>query len=97
MRAIRKKLMQSRQGKLILLAVALALMITNAYAQQTPKINLLQGDQKRPLTPEEREQQKKLDDNYKAATKKVPDQKPIDPWGDVRPTQTAPAAKKKQQ
>ena len=96
MHAIRKKLTQSRRGNLILLAAALALIITNAYAQQTPKINLLQGDQKRPLTPEEREQQKKLDDDYKAATKKVPDQKAIDPWGDVRPTQT-PAAKKKQQ
>jgi len=55
----------------------------------------LQNEQKR-LTPEEREQQKKLDDDYKAATKKVPDQKAIDPWGDIRPTQT-PAAKKKQQ
>ena len=93
MRAIRKKLMLSRQGKLIPLAAALALMITNAYAQTSP-FNLLQRDEK---TPEEQERQKKIDDDYKAATKKVPNQKTNDPWGDVRPTQTAPAAKKKQQ
>ena len=96
MRAIRKKLMLSRQGKLIPLAAALALMITNAYAQTSP-FNLLQRDEKTPPTSEEQERQKKLDDDYKAVTKKIPNQKANDPWGDVRPTQTSPAAKKKQQ
>jgi hypothetical protein len=83
MRTIRKKLMQSRWGRLIPLAGALALMTANASAQTLPKINLLGGDQKRPLTPEEQEQQKKLDDNYKAATNKIPNQKANDPWADV--------------
>jgi hypothetical protein len=31
----------------------------------------LQGDKKRPLTPEEQERQKQLDNDYKAATKKI--------------------------
>jgi hypothetical protein len=65
--------------------------------EPTPRINLLQGDQKRPLTPGERERQKKLDDDYKAATKKIPNQKAADPWAIVRPTPTAPAPQKKQQ
>jgi hypothetical protein len=97
MRAIRKKLMQPRGGRLIWLAGALALMTANASAQSLPPINLLQlqRDQKH-LTPEEQEQQKKLDDAYKAATKKIPDQRAHDPWADVRETSTVPDPKKKQ-
>jgi hypothetical protein len=39
-----------------------------------PPINLLGAHQKRPLTPEEQEQQKKIND-YKAATNKILNQK----------------------
>ena len=46
-------------------------------------------------TQEEVEKQQKLDDAYKAATNKIPDQKANDPWGMVRPTSPAPTAKKK--
>jgi hypothetical protein len=47
--------------------------------------------QKKTLTPaEQRERQKKLDDAYKAATKKIPDQKSNDPWAAIRPARTAP-------
>jgi hypothetical protein len=97
MSAIPKKLMQSGWSRLIPLAGALALLTASASAQMpTPGISL-QGDPKRPLTPEEQERQKKLDDDYKAATKKIPNQKANDPWADVRPTPTALASKKKQQ
>jgi hypothetical protein len=46
----------------------------------------------------EHQKQKELDAQYKASlgTMKKPIA-PSDPWADVRPTQTAPAAKKKQQ
>ncbi len=98
MRAIRKKLMQSRWGRLIPLAGALALMTANASAQSLPPISLLQlQPEQKHLTPEEQEQHKKLDDSYKAATSKIPNQKANDPWADVRPPPTAPAPKKKQQ
>ena len=48
---------------------------------------------------------KQIDQDYKAATSKIPDQKPNDPWGAIRPapstlnpkTPTVPDAKKKQQ
>jgi hypothetical protein len=59
-----------------------------------PPINLLGEEQKRPLTPEEKKQQKKLDDNYKAAAKKIPDQKAGDPWADVRATLAVSRTKK---
>src|SRR5262252_9536565 len=50
----------------------------------------------RTLTPEERERQKQIDDDYKAANKKVPDQKAKDPWADVRSGPTVTDPKKKQ-
>jgi hypothetical protein len=71
-------------------------MTANASAQGLPPINLLGAQQKRPLTPEEQERQKEIDDNYKAAAKKIPDQKGSDPWADVRATPAVPAPKKKQ-
>jgi hypothetical protein len=83
-----------------LLIAALALPAASAFAQDvsplSPKISL-QGDRKRPLTPEEQERQKRIDAEYKAATSKIPDQKRSDPWADVRPAPSASAAKKKQQ
>jgi hypothetical protein len=50
-------------------------------------------------------QSKQIDNDYKAATSKIPDQKPNDPWGAIRPapstlnpkTPTVAGAKKKQQ
>ena len=52
---------------------------------------------KRPPTQEEIEKQQKLDDAYKAATNKIPDQKANDPWAVVRPSSSTPAPKKKTQ
>jgi Spy/CpxP family protein refolding chaperone len=45
-------------------------------------------------TQEQIEKQQRLDDAYKAATNKIPDQKSNDPWAVVRPTGPAPAKKK---
>jgi hypothetical protein len=46
-----------------------------------PKISI-GGEQKRALTPEEQERQKRIDADYKAATSKIPAQKAPDPWAD---------------
>jgi hypothetical protein len=51
-----------------------------------PNVSPWERDQKRLTPPEERERQKKLDNDYKAATNKIPDQKASDPWAIVRPT-----------
>ena len=48
---------------------------------------------------------KQIDNDYKAVTSKIPDQKPTDPWGAIRPAPSTPSpktptvagAKKKQQ
>ena len=90
---MRKRLTQSRWSKLMPLAVALALMTANASAQGMPPINLLGGQQKPPLTPEEQERQKQIDNDYKAATSKVPDQKANDPWAAIRPAPSTPSPK----
>ena len=92
-----------RAGIRLGFVLAVALLTTSAFAQMPmPKMSL-QGDQKRPLTPEEQERQKQLDNDYKSATSKIPDQKANDPWAAIRPstpgpkTPTVPAPKKKQQ
>jgi hypothetical protein len=86
--------------RILVPAAAVVAMLTGTAAAQMggplmPKMSL-QGDQKH-LTPEEIEKRKQLDDAYKAATNKIPDQKADDPWADVRPAPSTPAPKKKQQ
>jgi hypothetical protein len=84
---VRTRLAQSGWSRLIPLAGALVLMVSNASAQ-VPELNVSPW-QKKSLTPsEERERQKKLDDAYKAATKNIPNQKSNDPWAAVRPAPT---------
>jgi len=81
-------------------AAIAATPVATAYGQNPlmPKFSLGAGDQKK-LSPEEQEKKQQLDDAYKSATNKIPDQKPNDPWAGVRPTPNAPATapKKNQQ
>ncbi len=96
---LRKKLMPPTLGRLIPLALA-ALLPGNASAQTPPDAKVLGGEQRRQLMLQqirERQWQNKLDNAYKAATSKIPEQKLNDPWGDVRPAPTVPAPKKKNQ
>ena len=89
---MRKRLTQSRWGRLIPLAGVLALMTAEASAQGMPPISLRPNE--RTLTPEERERQKQIDNDYKAATSKVPDQKANDAWAAIRPAPSTPSPKK---
>jgi hypothetical protein len=73
----------------------LALIASNALAQ-VPEPNVSPWQQKHLTPAEQRARQKKLDDDYKAATKQIPDQKLKDPWATARPT-TVPEPKKNQQ
>jgi hypothetical protein len=83
--------------KMIHAATVLALLTGIASAQFKPGISLTPED--RPLTPEEKEKRKAVDDAYKSAIEKIPDkQKPVDPWGTIRPNPaTSPNVKKGQQ
>ena len=83
--------MRKRWPRIVPLVGMLALMTEYASAQGMPPISLRPNE--RTLTPEERERQKQIDDDYKAASKKVPDQKANDPWAIVRPTPTGPVPK----
>ena len=70
----------------IIIGILMAmLLVSPAYSQLKPSINL--APEKEPLTEQEKERQKVIDDAYRAATKKIPDQKPAtDPWGNMRDT-----------
>jgi hypothetical protein len=83
--------------KPLLLAAALALLSGSASAQIQPKLDTpLQKEQKK-LTPEQQKYQQELDDSYKAAQKKIPAQKPTDPWADMRSAPAASSSKKNPQ
>jgi hypothetical protein len=78
--------------RVLLPAAALTLPAAIASAQGTgggglnplsPKISI-GGEKKRVLTPEEQERERQIDADYKAATSKIPAQKALDPWADVR-------------
>jgi len=95
MSAARNDLTKGLWSKPLLLAAALALLSGSASAQMSGG-----GHPPRPgpdigPTPEEQRQQKQIDNDYKAATKIIPDQKPKDPWADVRPATADPPSKKK--
>ena len=93
---MRKRPTQCGWSRLLPLAGALVLMAANASAQ-VPEPNVSPW-QKKQLTPaQERERQRKLDADYKAAANKIPDQKANDPWAVVRPSPAVPAPTKKQQ
>ena len=82
----------------ILLAgsIALSALVSGgAAAQFMPGISL--GSDARPLTAEEKEKRKKIDDAYRSAVDKVPDQKKSsDPWGGIRTTTTTQSKKRQQ-
>ena len=82
--AAREKWLRTLLG--LALTAAFALPEASALAQTsplTPKISI-GGEQKRVLTPEEQEREKKIDADYKAANSKIPVRKAPDPWADVR-------------
>ena len=97
MPAMRNKLTQGVWGKLLSLSVTLTLLSGSASAQITPGVNTpLQKEQKK-LTPEQQKYQQQLDDSYNAAQKKIPIQKPMDPWADMRSAPAASSSKKNPQ
>jgi hypothetical protein len=82
---------------LLSLSVALALVTGSASAQMSPQMSFPTQKQEKQLTPEQQKYQQELDENYKAASKKIPDQQSVDPWAAIRPAPTVSPSKKKQQ
>jgi hypothetical protein len=82
--------------KLLYAGTIVALLTGGASAQMpTPGINLAPSDRK--LTPEEQEKQRAIENEYKRAMEKIPNQKAVDPWGGVRQSPSAAKSKQKQQ
>jgi hypothetical protein len=78
----------------VLCAVASITLLTGvAYAQLPMPGISLGGD--RQMTPEEKEKQRLIENDYKRAMDKIPDKKAVDPWGGVRQGPSA-ASKPKQ-
>src|ERR1700742_3675349 len=80
-------------------AVATAAIMTGTAAAQLPMPGLSLGKDKPPPTPEEIERQKQIDNAYKSATSKIPNQTGAAanyPWGGVRPAPATPPKKKPQ-
>jgi hypothetical protein len=69
-------------------AAVVVLLAGTALAQSMrPGVNFM--NEKRPLSKEEQEKQKAVDDAYKSAIEKLPDKKKSsDPWEGVRTTPT---------
>jgi hypothetical protein len=90
MSAARNDLTKGLWSKPLLMAAALALVSGSASAQMSGG----RGGPSSPgppdtgPTPLEQQRQKQIDNDYKAASKNIPDQKAKDPWGEVRPTPT---------
>jgi hypothetical protein len=89
-------LFQKTVRRLLLAAVFIAPLPVAAWAQNPlmPHLNL-GGDNKKPLTPDEIERQKRIDEAYRAANSKIPDKKAADPWADVRSSPGTTAQNKK--
>jgi len=81
----------------VILPGAIIVLLMGTAAAQVPMGLSLQHDKPK-LTPEEIEKQKAIDDAYKAASKKIPEQqRPNDPWADVRSAPNPPPAPKTKQ
>ena len=86
-----------RTCRVLVLVVAIALPTGSAVAQMSPELHFPTQKEQKQMTPEQQKYQNDLDENYKAANKKIPNQKPNDPWATMRSTPSASAPKTKQQ
>jgi hypothetical protein len=82
---------------LLLLAGALVLLTERASAQMGGGRGPPRPGDNQSESPVDQQRRKQIDNDYQAATKIVPDQKPKDPWADVRSAPTAPAPKRNPQ
>jgi hypothetical protein len=77
--------------KIIHVTLIVLLMTEAVSAQMKPGVTLKNDKPSR--TKEQKEYDKAVDQEYRSAIKKIPEQRKSDPWGDIRTT-PAPAAKK---
>jgi hypothetical protein len=85
--------------RVVAAAVIAAFLAGPAFAQQKPMQRY--GEEDKPKTLEERNAEREADKAYKRSLGNIPEQKSVDPWGNVRsdnapkPEAKAPAKKTK--
>ena len=84
-----------------LLVAALLMAIATPAAHAQPMGTGIPLNQEKEVSPEVREKRRAQEEAYKSTIKNIPDAKPVDPWGNMRGTDTSgnaakakPAAKK---
>jgi len=97
MSGARNDLTKDLWSKPLLPAAALALLSGSASAQISGGAPPRAGARDIGPTPLELQRQKQIDNDYKAATKNIPNQKPTDPWADMRSAPAASSPKKNPQ
>ena len=82
----------------ILYAAATVALLTGGASAQLPMPGISLGPSTRQMTPEEKERQKAIENEYNRAMEKIPNQKkPVDPWGGVRQNPSSTAKSKQGQ
>jgi len=76
--------------RIVVIGAALTVLVTSAASAQSPSMTI-KTDEAQRVPPEVLEKREQVDKAYQDAIKKTPTtaQKPVDPWGNVRPTTNA--------
>jgi hypothetical protein len=77
------------------LSLLLMFAASQAFAQSMGMGTGIPLNQEKEVSPEQRMKRQKTEEAYKSAIKNIPDAKPVDPWGNMRSTETGTAAKTK--
>jgi hypothetical protein len=73
--------------------LTLLLMFVAAHAfGQSPMGTGIPLNQEKEVSPEQREKRRKTEEAYKSTIKSIPDAKPVDPWGNMRGTDSTSGA-----
>lgn len=73
--------------RILVLALLLTFVAAPAFAQTLGTGIPL--NQEKEVSPEQREKQRKTEEAYKSTIKNIPAAKPVDPWGNMRSTETS--------
>jgi hypothetical protein len=79
--------------RILLVAALLTAIATPAAHAQMPGTGIPLNQEKE-VSPEVREKRRATEEAYKSTIKNIPDAKPVDPWGNMRNTDTSGNAAK---
>ncbi|ETR77513.1 hypothetical protein X566_07590 [Afipia sp. P52-10] len=74
--------------RILLLAIMLIITAAPAFAQLEGATGIPLNPGGKQVSPEEQEKRRATEDAYKRTMKQIPDAKPLDPWGNMRASDT---------